>query len=49
MALYEVITFLDENNTVHSFLQPGNMYKCTGGFYSPIQIRIIENNNINLL
>jgi hypothetical protein len=25
------------------------MYKCTGGFYSPIQIRIIENNNINLL
>jgi hypothetical protein len=45
MVLQEAYSFVYGNNTVHSFLDSGIIYKCEGGFYSPSQNLVDKDNN----
>jgi hypothetical protein len=45
MPLQEAYSFVDGNNTVHSFLDSGTVYKCEGGFHSSVQTLAYKDNN----
>jgi hypothetical protein len=49
IALQEAFSFIDGNNTVHSFLDYSIVYKCEGGFYSASQILADKDNNMDYI
>jgi hypothetical protein len=49
MALQKAYSFINGNNTVHSFLDSSIVYKCEGGFYNTSQILANKDNNMDYI
>jgi hypothetical protein len=49
MALQEAYSFIDGNNSVHSFLDSKIVYKCEGRFYIAAQILADKDNSMDYI